>query len=485
MKSNKKKIFSDSIFLTISSVVLKLKGLIFLPIIIPIIGMKRYGAFVQILLNPKMISPFCSLALGMGFYRFSSKLSDNDIDGLSNAFWSVFWISLILSIFGGIILFLASSIISEYILEGIGKDAIRISSIYVITGTLWTQLTKYLQSRKHFKLFSIFNFFYVLIPYLGLVFGVIVYNTLFMGFFLYVIFSFIILSILFIYIVRKLKFKWISFIIIKDYLVYSWPLIFSNFSGGILDKIDRYFIGYFLGPLYIGYYNIIKSAVKFLDTITIPFRKYFGIYLPKMWDNGKNEKVKKQIKDGMVIYLMIVFFLLALLVNYLNPVVEIILNKNLNKIQNYKILILILGLSTIFWSISRLYNELIRLHKKNHFQLVTQAVASVINILLNYILIMKFGIIGAGIATIISFFIIILVKHYYFRINYDNIFAFNIIRIVIISISTIIIYNLIPPSSIIKLFLSVFFTIIFYILTILISDIITKNKYSIIKKYII
>lgn len=204
-----------------------------------------------------------------------------------------------------------------------------------------------------------------------------------------------------------------------------------------------------------------------------------------MWDNGKNEKVKKQIKDGMVIYLMIVFFLLALLVNYLNPVVEIILNKNLNKIQNYKILILILGLSTIFWSISRLYNELIRLHKKNHFQLVTQAVASVINILLNYILIMKFGIIGAGIATIISFFIIILVKHYYFRINYDNIFAFNIIRIVIISISTIIIYNLIPPSSIIKLFLSVFFTIIFYILTILISDIITKNKYSIIKKYII
>ena len=51
MKTNKKKVISDSIFLISGDLIIKLKGIIFLPIIISYIGMDNYGAYVQIMVN--------------------------------------------------------------------------------------------------------------------------------------------------------------------------------------------------------------------------------------------------------------------------------------------------------------------------------------------------------------------------------------------------------------------------------------------------
>ena len=98
MKVSKKKVISDSIFLSTGDLLIRLKGIVFIPIIISSVGLANYGAFVQILINVSLIVPFCTLELGMGFYRYTSKYDETDVKKLSRDYWTVFITIFILSL---------------------------------------------------------------------------------------------------------------------------------------------------------------------------------------------------------------------------------------------------------------------------------------------------------------------------------------------------------------------------------------------------
>ena len=61
---NKKKVVTDSFFLSGLNLLSKLKGIIFLPIIVAAVGVSNYGVFQQIIINVLLIFPIFGLGLG-------------------------------------------------------------------------------------------------------------------------------------------------------------------------------------------------------------------------------------------------------------------------------------------------------------------------------------------------------------------------------------------------------------------------------------
>jgi len=431
MMINKKKVISDSIFISAGDLILRLKSIIFIPIIISSVGIAKYGEFIQILINISLIVPFCNLELGMGFYRYTSKYDESEVEKLSKDYWTIFTTVFLLSLFGGLVIYLVSPLISKYILEGSSLKSLKLSSLLVINAGLKYVDIKYIQCRKKFKLFSVYNIFYELMPYLGFIAGILIKLEIFFGLLLYLIIQSILIIFLKVYVIRSLNFSIPSIRILKKFFIYSWPLIFSDFTGSLLSKVDRYFIGYFLGAAAIGVYNIVYSVCSLLFVFAVPFNKYFGIYLPQVWDEGKQDKVRVQLKEGIVYYLVISIGSLTGIVFLLKPGVNLILSNRIPTIANFEWLVLVTGLGILGWGIAAFFYHLIFYMEKNYLILIFQSIAVVLNMGLNYFLVKEYGIIGAGIATFASYLTVLIMCNYYLRMNFDFNFIAKILKIVL------------------------------------------------------
>ena len=418
MNKTNKKIVTDSSFLLVSDVLIKLKGIIFFPIIISKVGLENYGIIVQVLINPGIIAALFSLSLGSNFLRFTSKYSNKNRHQIARDFFTVISFSFILSLIGALVLFLLSTPISEYILSGKSEDIIKLSSLIVINEVIWRNLGFFLKCRKKFKSFSILALLYQLLPYLGFVSGILLYSDIFKGLQLFVFIQTLLNIIIFISIVNKLDFVFPSFSRFKKFVGFSWSLSLSNISGGLLSKSDRYFIGYFLGPSAIGLYSLLYMILSFIDQITVPFRNYIGTYLPKIWDNSNKYKALEQIRIGIMMYLSVAFYLFAMAVLYMKDFLLFISDLDFNDVENYLFTVISIALGVTFLGLTRFYFQIIQLSRQNHFYLVIQLIGLIFNISLNIVLMPTLGLLAAGIATFIGYFSIFIMSHFYFRIPF-------------------------------------------------------------------
>ena len=94
MKFKYNKIASDSFFLLAAEFLMKMKGIIFLPLIISKVGLENYGIFVQVLINPSIIASLCSMSLNTNFLRYTSKFSSDKKSLISKDFYTIFFFIL-------------------------------------------------------------------------------------------------------------------------------------------------------------------------------------------------------------------------------------------------------------------------------------------------------------------------------------------------------------------------------------------------------
>jgi len=116
----------------------------------------------------------------------------------------------------------------------------------------------------------------------------------------------------------ELKFIRPSIVIFKQFIKYTWPMPFSEITGGLLNKIDRYFIGFFFGTSAIGVYNIAFNIANLLYELTKPFILYFAVYMPKLWDKGKIKIVLEKLFNAFSGYIdnLVMLFRTIIINNY-------------------------------------------------------------------------------------------------------------------------------------------------------------------------
>lgn len=186
----------------------------------------------------------------------------------------------------------------------------------------------------------------------------------------------------------------------REMLGFSIPLIFSGLSWWVVSSSDRYFVAGMCGTAANGIYSVAYKIPTILQAFDNVFRQAWTFTL---YDSYRTEDGKKYIARVYDVY----SFVLCIGCSFLIAI-DIILSQLLyanDFFEAWKYVPFLL-ISVVLNSASSLMSNFLSIYKKTKSSMNISIVAALVNIVLNWVLIIILdNPLGAAIATAITFFV--------------------------------------------------------------------------------
>jgi O-antigen/teichoic acid export membrane protein len=216
----------------------------------------------------------------------------------------------------------------------------------------------------------------------------------------------------------------------NNLLSYSWPLIFVGLLYGLFYWSDSLILGYLTDATQVGFYNV---AITLVGLFGIAPDLFMQLFLPlisnKLSQNKKGlvKELSRQISKWIYLInlpiLCIVLLFPGVIINFFFGSQFLIASKPL----------MILAGGAIFSGFISLFTGLLTSKGKTKLILVDFLCAALINIILDIVLITKYGMVGAAIATVTSWIIFFTILLIQVKSNY----GFIPLRMIMIRISIV------------------------------------------------
>jgi len=240
--------------------------------------------------------------------------------------------------------------------------------------------------------------------YLGSVYTTLIINALF-G----------LIIAIFVYLRPVLNIKY-NFNHLKYGLAFGLPLVPHALSGVLLSYFDRIIINQLNGPKDAGLYSFAYNIGMVMYIVVMSFNKSWNPYFYK----NMNEKKFTLIQVEALKYIKYIYFIAVLLVFFSAEIVKVMANP---KYYDSISIIPIIVCSYVLVYLYALYVNFAFYKKKTYLISINTLAAAIINIVLNYIFIPKFGYRIAAYTTFVSY-IVLLMLHY---INTRVVLKYNVI----------------------------------------------------------
>ena len=405
-----KNIAKGSLIILIGIFLSKFLTYIYRAIVARFLGSSDYGLLTLGLAISGFIGIFAALGLRSGVIRYVSFFrSKEDLRKVKGAITSSLKITLFLGILTGLLLFLFSNLIGITIFNQPSLSTIlKILAVSIpFLGMLQVFLGAFIGFQKQSyevisdKIFRGVALLVLTIPLILLGFGVfgatIAYS-------LTVILTTILAFVLF----EKKTFRLLktnikSLRITRDLLKFSWPLTFTYFFGFVISYMDTLMLGYFRTSSEVGIYNTaIPTAGLFLIPAVALFLNMISS-MTSLYAKKKTNEFIRVYKAATKWIFMINFPLFLFFITFPAYILVILFG---NEYAAGAGSLIILAFGYLFYSaVTYPSAALLSMAEKTKFILYSQIVAAVLNFILNIFLIVKYGMIGAAIATSISLII--------------------------------------------------------------------------------
>jgi O-antigen/teichoic acid export membrane protein len=191
----------------------------------------------------------------------------------------------------------------------------------------------------------------------------------------------------------RFQFHWSR---LKEMLIFSAPLVPSGIAVFITLYIDRLMISHFLSLDDVGLFGIGYRFASMVGLVMVGFQ---GALTPLIYANHSDEKTPRKLAiifRGFVAFSLLIFLSLCL---FANEILYLMTTPDY-----YPAAAIIIFLTpAILLSNMYIFAPGIGIAKKTHLILYVNIVGATLNIILNWMLIPKFGISGAAIATLLSY----------------------------------------------------------------------------------
>ncbi|MCK4357517.1 MAG: polysaccharide biosynthesis C-terminal domain-containing protein [Candidatus Cloacimonetes bacterium] len=247
-------------------------------------------------------------------------------------------------------------------------------------------------------------------------------------------------------------------------LTFGFPLIFTALAGMLLNQGDRYILKYFVDYREAGLYIL---GYKIAGVLNMFFIQSFSMSLLPIAYKMYGQKGDKRYYSKMLTYFVFVLFWAGLGLALFGKELIKALALNPDYWLAYTIVPYII-LGYIFSGARSILNLGLYLKKKTKYIAYNTIGAAVLNIVLNFILIPKYEMIGAAVATVISFitlyFVTYFVANRFYKIPYENmkLVKMLILAVVLFFISTLTVNLNILPRILIKVAIIILFPFILY-----------------------
>lgn len=252
--------------------------------------------------------------------------------------------------------------------------------------------------------------------------------------------------------------------ILKSALTFGFPLIFTALAGMLLNMGDRYILKFLVNYKEVGLYNLGYRIAGILNMFII---QSFSMSLLPIAYKMYGQKGDKRYYSKMLTYFVFVLFWAGLGLALFGKELIKALALNPDYWLAYTIVPYII-LGYIFSGAKSILNLGLYLKKKTKYIAYNTIGAAVLNIGLNFILIPKYKMIGAAVATVISFIALYLVTYFianrFYKIPYENmkLLKMLVLAIVLFFLSTLTANLDILPRILIKVAIIISFPFILY-----------------------
>lgn len=238
----------------------------------------------------------------------------------------------------------------------------------------------------------------------------------------------------------------------KELLSLSLPLLYSGFIFVVTRYFDIFCLGFFCDAKSVGVYDATSNLALFLLIFSASLASLQLPIVSNLWE-------KKEINEIKKIYATITKWILILSIPFsifcavfAKDIISFIYGTPY--IIGWKVFIIFL-FGVILRSLTRPASQILTSMGKTRIQFKNMLIVTIVNIILNIILIPKFGIEGAAIATIISFSILSMLSVFWVhKLLKINPFFLNTLKIPISAI-------IVLPVFFLKIYLHVHFLLAF------------------------
>ena len=256
-------------------------------------------------------------------------------------------------------------------------------------------------------------------------------------------------------------------------------MIFTVVFAWIIHSSDRYMIGYFTSSALVGVY----SAAYGVGQVISKFNNPIGIILfptvSKLWDEGNISEVKTHLRLSLKYFLMFAIpsaFGLSVLAK------SLLLILSTSEFVSGAILIPFVAFGMILYYATNPSRYILTSVKRTNLIAISLGASSICNIVLNILLIPKIGILGAAIATLITYtlvgIVLPLLALKYLRFKIDWTFIIKSIIASSIMGGLIIIFS---PTGLISVIIAIIGGALVYFLLLFLSKSFSKDEIEVLK----
>jgi len=201
-----------------------------------------------------------------------------------------------------------------------------------------------------------------------------------------------------------------DFSFLRTAIAFSMPLMAAEISWVVLDSGDRFFIQHYMGLQALGFYAAAYGIAIYLqDVMMAPLQLALFPICMKVWNNDGKEATQNFLSRSLDQFLLAAVAVVCVAIVTARDVIVLLASKKFQEAHGllpYLVIGLVLSAVTIFFRPGlMIYKRASRIASATFY-------ACVLNIVLNMILLPRIGLVGAAIATMISYAAIVVFLAY-------------------------------------------------------------------------
>lgn len=389
------KLISNSIVFAIGNIGSKMITFLLLPLYTYTLSARAYGIADLVQTTVSLLLPLISLNIFEGVLRFTMDKSNNKS--------SVLNIGMRFTMYGSLLFMVLGFLLSRMS----NVSYIGFIVFIVIMQALQSLLSQYVKATGRVTLFA-FNGMLLTFVTAGMdvIFLVFLKRGL-LGYF-WALIGGLFVSDMYLFwrgqILASLTLKKVNKDLEQQMVRFSLPLIPNSIVWWATNAVGRYFVVYFLGATANGIFAVGNKIPSMLSVVNSIFFQSWQI---SAIEEFKSPDRQEFFSNVFRIYSELMFLGTSLLIFILKPLMHIIVSDTFFVAWKY---IPFLLLSVIYSSFSSFLGQYYVAAKKTSGVFTTTIYGTLLNVLLNFILIPKFHLFGASVASMLSYLVVWIVR---------------------------------------------------------------------------
>ena len=192
--------------------------------------------------------------------------------------------------------------------------------------------------------------------------------------------------------------------LLRQMVIYSAPLILNDLSWWVIHSSDKYMVEAMVGAAALGIFTAATKIPSLINVMISIFGQAWNISSIKEMDSSNDTSFYSKVFEG---YTFLTFGACVVLIAIIKPFMSAYVGSSFREAWKYVPLLLA---SAVFSSVSSYFGQLYAALKKSVNNMLTTLTAALINIVVNYICILRYGIWGAVIGTVVAYIVIAITR---------------------------------------------------------------------------